>query len=487
MMSANNTYPLFYGEDPAEAELYLSRGGDPNQTFGLGKTPLCFVRSPEQAAVLLAAGAAVNGNDLTTPLHWVKDAPTVRTLIEAGADVNKKDKFNETPVFSVRNKAQAQVLVEAGAKIDLFNLFQTSPIHYLQDIEIAKYFVEIGGDVNFHIDKSPYPMETITDLEILKFFFSRGGMIPRRKKSDLINENTSFEHLQLYLEAGANPMMINKWGKTPAHCVTDVKSLKLLFEKKISVNCRDTFGRTPLYYVKNKECLLFLLEQKNIELQLSDHAQKNPLHTISDPELLYLLAWHGMDVNQQDKEGNTPLHYHLDSTEKLRCLLICGADPCIPNHQGHTPLELTDSQRVLALLYYSGADVQKKDIQGKTIWDRGNSAVRKFIEAKQIAMPVFNNFIPDRSDGEELQNKIPPDLIEVMKSGDRDYFDAMLDIYADENMMADIFHYLLQENNYSFCKFLIINQKLPQSSLETVKSLLYRYNNSAAAEMLKLL
>ena len=103
----NATHPIFFAETADETAHYLHQGVDPDITTGLGKTPLCFARTPEQVLLLISAGADVNGNDLTTPLHHITDLEVMRTLISAGADVNKADKFNETPIFTAGSKARA--------------------------------------------------------------------------------------------------------------------------------------------------------------------------------------------------------------------------------------------------------------------------------------------------------------------------------------------------------------------------------------------
>ena len=471
----NATHPIFFAETADETAHFLHQGVDPDITTGLGKTPLCFARTPEQALLLISAGADVNGNDLTTPLHHVTDLEVMRTLISAGADVNKADKFNETPIFTAGSKARAQLLIEHGARWDVFNLFKTSPLHYLDDLELAKYFVELGADVNCHVDKSPYPMETITNPEVLKFYLDRGGVIPHRKKGELFNRDTTTEQMILYLQAGANPNMINREGKTALTYAKDIKAAQLLLDHHgADINKTDAFGKTPLFHIKDKDLLNFYLERPELKKVFSDRQGRNPLHTQHDPEILYALAWSGIDVNQQDEHGNTPLHYHMDSVDAMRCLLICGADPNIANHDGITPLAMCDSKSVLALLYYSGVDLSNLDSQGKSAWDNGDDAIKKFIDAKKISMPIFNNFSAPQQVDSSPEKNIPPDLLETMKAGDWDYFDAMLDIYANAAMMKDIFHHLLNERNYRFCKLLLENKKIPSEEQNNLRALLKR-------------
>lgn len=123
VMSDDMPYPLlFLAKDARETRRLLVKGADPNFCTNMGRTALCFAHSPRQAEVLLRAGADINGNDLTSPLHHISDPETMLFLIDKGADVNKQDHFRQTPLFRVKSLACAEILVEHGAKKLLLTL-----------------------------------------------------------------------------------------------------------------------------------------------------------------------------------------------------------------------------------------------------------------------------------------------------------------------------------------------------------------------------
>ena len=64
-----------------------------------------------------------------------------------------------------------------------------------------------------------------------------------------------------------------------------------------------------------------------------------------------LLIGNGADVNAQDNEGNTPLHYAFDQ-KAVDLLLQNHADITIENHQGEVPISalVLQSSRWLPLL-----------------------------------------------------------------------------------------------------------------------------------------
>lgn len=89
--SEKNLYPpLFLAKDARETRKLLAEGTDPNFCMNMGRTALCFAHSPRQAEVLIRAGADINGNDMTSPLHHISDPDTMLFLISKGANVNKQ-------------------------------------------------------------------------------------------------------------------------------------------------------------------------------------------------------------------------------------------------------------------------------------------------------------------------------------------------------------------------------------------------------------
>lgn len=64
------------------------------------------------------------------------------------------------------------------------------------------------------------------------------------------------------------------------------------------------------------------------------------------PPILRTLSRLGADMNQEDEDGNTPLHVAAGCIEPLaiETLLELGADASLVNHEGHTPLQTLELQ-----------------------------------------------------------------------------------------------------------------------------------------------
>lgn len=153
----------------------------------------------------------------------------------------------------------------------------------------------------------------------------------------------------------------------------------LLIERGAEVNARDTFGQTPLHiaaYVGNAPLVDFLLK-KGADADLADRNGRSPLHLAArrdHQKVVQLLMARGAQVNRKDIKGLTPLHLAVTRKENsggtTRQLILQGAAVNEVDSDGWTPLFYARSIDTAKLLIDAGADIMKKDKEGRALLHR---------------------------------------------------------------------------------------------------------------------
>ena len=120
-----------------------------------------------------------------------------------------------------------------------------------------------------------------------------------------------------------------------------------LVEHGADVNSQNIIGETPLHCVALRQsgCSLgvaqFLVERGSY-VYAEDHGRRTALYNAVKSGNLELVRWlveQGLDVNVQDRFGDTPLHYiryTAKGFEVARYLIEHGADVNIRNNHGST-------------------------------------------------------------------------------------------------------------------------------------------------------
>lgn len=138
---------------------------------------------------------------------------------------------------------------------------------------------------------------------------------------------------------------------TPLHYAgsnNHTKVISYLLENGANIEAENTLNQTPLFAAAEYECVeamqLLIESGANIKHILPD-TEKNIVHSIIDKrtnsnpiQIIELCINKGIDVNAQDKLGNTALFYAVknDRTEIIELLLARGADDTITNKLDNT-------------------------------------------------------------------------------------------------------------------------------------------------------
>ncbi|KAF7533397.1 hypothetical protein G7054_g7088 [Neopestalotiopsis clavispora] len=223
--------------------------------------------------------------------------------------------------------------------------------------------------------------------EILKI---HPGALTVDSSSQLLFQATNGAKAKMFLERGADPLVVNTKGRTPLHehvmKVRVKKSLEvinILINTGVGLSLIDSEGWTPLlsacqlatpgYDLSTRaaaasaaSAALSLIEA-GADISIADKDGKTPLHHASSygaSEVVKQLIEHGADISVVDKEGKTPLHYASSSSgasEMVKQLIEHGANISVVDNKGKTPLHYASHfgrSEVIKQLIEHGADIR---------------------------------------------------------------------------------------------------------------------------------
>lgn len=367
-------------------QLLISSGADINAqgrgswTALIGAT---FHGHSENIRLLASNGAnlELQSSDGMTALMYSAThgkADIVAELITLGADVNAtshaKHMKGKSVLSHAVNKEQltvAQILLKAGAKADRADNSGKTPLIYAADnnnIELIQLMLDNGAKINKVDSLGNSPLHRLA----------------KRAKPDT---------LQLLLDKGADSHIKNKEGKTALEIAarfgnTDnmvvlaskakkdeknaaffataqsglTKGVEALLGLGIDINTRNADQETALMIaaINRHHLLVDKLLELNADTTATANNGRNALMyacaaTPVKDKVLAALINKGVDINQQDKEGDTALLLSLNDTnnitpELLDLLLKAGANKSITNKKGLDAKAMVEKQLLDASL-----------------------------------------------------------------------------------------------------------------------------------------
>ncbi|KAF5644142.1 hypothetical protein F25303_6075 [Fusarium sp. NRRL 25303] len=169
---------------------------------------------------------------------------------------------------------------------------------------------------------------------------------------------------------------------TPLHSARNKDIIGALLSAGADVNARDFLGWTPLHRVSqtaSPEAIRTLLRAKaNIFALTND--KRTALHIATEHgsnmiETIKILIENGLDVNDRDEQGSSPLHNACSrsSVKAAALLLVNGADVNAKDNKGTTAFQLATRHPLsratidlVSLLVDHGCDVNAQDKKGFT-------------------------------------------------------------------------------------------------------------------------
>ena len=275
---------------------------------GCATTSPLRVSTYDDVLRVLDSGYTADATDKSgeTMLHYAASSTNtaeakriIELLVSKGADVNARDRFGRTPLYDAQDPATAEQLLDAGADASVQDRWRRTPLHAAlknswgsKILDMVRVYLSRGTDVNAH------------DIE---------GNAPLHYAASSTNTAEAKQIIGLLLSKGAD------------------------------VNARDKFGRTPLYNARDPATAEQLLDA-GADASMPDQRRCTPLHMALKTswgskrlDMVRVYLSRGTDVNAQDIEGNTPLHY-ATGWEMFDELIAHGADPYVVNKAGVSAL-----------------------------------------------------------------------------------------------------------------------------------------------------
>lgn len=137
------------------------------------------------------------------------------------------------------------------------------------------------------------------------------------------------------------------------------------------------FNYIEIYSKEPLACAELLLKSGAKVTDKAPNSSKSALHHVTDgghPDMVAFFVKHGLDVNAQDNEGNTPLMDEFcNFPEIIRALIKAGANPNIRNNKGENAvmyyiahMRTTGGWETLpdgSILHWDGAEINKGALQ----------------------------------------------------------------------------------------------------------------------------
>jgi len=308
----------------------------------------------------------------------------VKQAIAASSDVNKKDRYENTPLLhaaSSGHKEIVELLISNGANVNAKGDLGTTPLLWAAingHKEVVELLIANGADV----------------------MAKRAGRTPLHRAAS----NGHKEVVELLIANGAdvNDIAGGGWG-TPLHRARTKEVAELLILRGANVNAKTTGGRTP-----GRTPLDFAAESLALDgpqqgiIVIADFLRKNggkmsdwfnadkSIHTAASGGNIEAVKQHlaaGADVNaKNDREWlsfgyqasgpeATPLHPAAlyGHKEVVELLITVGADVNAKEKYEKTPLHHATRAgyyEIVKMLIAAGADVNAKNIARKTPLDR---------------------------------------------------------------------------------------------------------------------
>ncbi len=263
--------------------------------------------------------------------------------------VNNYDCRNLIDSINGRNALHYVVMESDCSKINLSSKEQ----YYEQEYNMrrdSRKIIDLLIEKGFDVNAQDFDGNTALNLALGRYVSSSDLSVPIK-----------------LLEKGANPNILNLKKQNSLFFLKYTQLANLtrdLFSRKPNINQKDVDGYTPLTYsimkCPHRHFITEVWLKNGSDVNVTNSKKQTPLHLailIDDSYSVWRLLDHGADINKQDIDGDTPLHYVAKYAPTKRMLEEISRykktfDFTVKNKEGKTPLEIGEPNCFLQSKYY---------------------------------------------------------------------------------------------------------------------------------------
>lgn len=348
----------------------------------------------------------------TTPLHKaaeIGDLKEVTRLVDSGAKMDVLDEAGRMPIHIAVYKRWNDVVrlfIARGVPVDARSGYGQTPLFDVRTVEMTKLLLLCSADVNAKTKDGYTPLHEAVNADIAALLIKKNAEINAKDISGrtplhMASARLHFDLIELLLISGAKVNERTLDGSTPLDLCLKINLPDKSRIEDTALTLIKSGAEIPTDEKNQTTAVLFSAAargQKKILDYLFDHggsihvvnkSGKSLLHVVQDARtMLYLIAL-GAEVNKRDLSGRTPLHDTVFNKRKEIAteLIRYGAEINAGDNNGDTPLHLASM--------WADYDTAKVLIQAGGEINRKNSAGLRPYDVAGMSIPDFK----DRGDG----------------------------------------------------------------------------------------
>ncbi|MDE0309891.1 MAG: ankyrin repeat domain-containing protein [Acidiferrobacterales bacterium] len=314
-----------------------------------------------------------------THLHWAvidKDVSAVQYLLSCGADAQAvaSNVFGvfEKPPLSFRKRMK-----RFGVRFEDANFWavrELTPLHIaasVDSVECMKFLFEYGAafETSAYPDLNPVHCALCAGSDKALRALLRNGFAVDAKDRE---SRTMLHWLAMYRADSRVAIFLGgQFSRFGMKLQDPARAVRIMLEHGATFDQQDEGGNTPLHLAAstNMSDVAEVLLDHGAPADVRNFSGATPLHLaawFNSPETADLLLARGAQIDSRDSANNTPLHIATADDAQdthdsmipygsccsrrgknvvINLLVEHGAQICIENVEGHTPLSIAESKR----------------------------------------------------------------------------------------------------------------------------------------------